>query len=45
MPVICVIGGISQRRRWASSASENAITNPIATAISVSSMCSISGVL
>ena len=43
--MICVIGGISQRRRWASSASANAIAKPIATEISVSSMCSMSGVL
>ena len=29
MPVICVIGGTSQRRRCASSASEKAIAKPI----------------
>ena len=45
MPVIWVIGGTSQRRRWASNASENATAKPITTAISVSSMCSISGCL
>ncbi len=43
MPVICVTGGISQRRRCATIASANAITNPIATLISVSCRCSKNG--
>jgi hypothetical protein len=37
--VICVIGLISQRRRYATSASEKAIAKPIATATTVSSTC------
>ena len=43
--MIWVIGGTSQRRRWAMIASVKAIANPIATLISVSSMWSISGCL
>src|SRR4051812_30640598 len=43
MPVICVIGGISHLRREGKIASENAITNPIATLVSVSSILASRG--
>ena len=42
-PVAPMIGPTSQRRRWASSASPNAIANPIATETRVRKTCCQNG--